>query len=124
MKIGLVWLAALLGGCTSAAQPGSAPNKSEIAGRLAGTPQRCVPIERDQALRVDEGDRHTLLYGNGRRIWANHLGPNCSFNRGDVLVIKPIGSDYCKGDFVRSFDPVSRFPGSSCILGDFVPYTR
>jgi hypothetical protein len=83
-----------------------------------------VPIERDQALRVDEGDRHTLIYGYGAKIWANHLGPHCSFNRGDVLVIKPIGSDYCRGDLVRSFDAVSRFPGSSCLLGDFVPYTR
>ncbi len=81
-------------------------------------------IEQDQALRVDEGNRHMLLYGQGRRIWASNLGPNCGFNRGDVLVVHPIGSNYCKGDLVRSFEPVSRFPGTSCLLGDFVPYTR
>jgi hypothetical protein len=123
MKARTTALALLLGSC-AAPQPNPAPGHSELSGRTAGAPQRCVPIERDLSLRADEGDRHTLLYGQGRRIWANHLAPNCSFDRSDVLVIKPIGSDYCRGDFVQSFDPVSRFPGSSCILSDFVPYTR
>jgi hypothetical protein len=123
MKTRALVLAMLLESCT-APQPGPASGQSELAGRVAGKPERCVLIERDEALRVDEGNRHTLLYGHGGRIWANHLAPNCGFNRGDVLVIKPIGSDYCRGDFVRSFDPVSRFPGASCVLGDFVPYTR
>ena len=123
MKARAFGLALLVGSCT-APQPNAPPGRSDLAGRVAGAPQRCMPIERDQALRVDEGNRHTLLYGYGQRIWANHLAPNCGFNRGDVLVVKPIGSNYCKGDLVRSFDPVSRFPGSSCILGDFVPYTR
>jgi hypothetical protein len=27
-------------------------------------------------------------------------------------------------DLVRSFDRLSRIPGSACVLGDFVPYTR
>ena len=123
MKARVVLLSVLLGSCT-APQTSAPPGRSDLAGRVAGAPQRCVMIERDEALHVDEGNRHTLLYGHGRRIWANNLGPNCGFDRGDVLVIRPIGSNYCKGDLVRSFDPVSRFPGTSCILGDFVPYTR
>ena len=106
---GRVWgLALMLGGCT-APHSGAAPARSELAGKVAGAPQRCVLIERDQALRVDEGDRHMLLYGYGRKIWANRLAPNCGFNRGDVLVIKPIGSDYCRGDLrsiVRSGQPL------------------
>jgi hypothetical protein len=28
------------------------------------------------------------------------------------------------GDLVRSFDSVSKIPGPSCRLGDFIPYTR
>jgi len=39
-------------------------------------------------------------------------------------VTEPIGSQYCRGDIVRSFDRQSRIPGPACILGDFVPYTR
>ena len=99
-------------------------NTSELAGRTAGALQRCIPIERDLGLRVDYADHSILLYGQGRKIWANHLARGCSFTPGDVLIAQPIGSDYCRGDFVRSVDPVSRFPGSSCILGEFVPYTR
>jgi hypothetical protein len=123
MKACAVFVAMLLGSCT-AAQPGAPPGQSELAGRVAGAPQRCVLVERGEALRVDEANRHVLLYGHGRRVWANHLAPNCGFNRGDVLLVRPIGSSYCKGDLVRSFDPVSRFPGSSCYLGEFVPYSR
>ena len=115
------FLLLLLGSC--AAPPTSVPGRAtELTGRVAGVPQRCVPIERDIALRVSDGDRSTLLYGTGRKIWANHLPRGCGFNQGDVLVVQPIGSDYCRGDFVRSIDPVSRFPGPSCYLGDFVPY--
>jgi hypothetical protein len=49
----------------------------------------------------------------------------CSgFSQWDVLVMEPIGSQYCRGDLVRSVDPVSRIPGAACQLGDFVPYTK
>lgn len=98
--------------------------KSELDGRVAGAPQRCVLIEPDIALRVDEHDHHILLYGYGRRIWGNNLGPDCSFRPSDTLVVQTIGPDYCRGDIVRSIDPVSRFPGTSCRIGDFVPYTK
>ena len=108
----------------AAPPPESAPGQAtELTGRVAGAPQRCVPIERDISLRVADGDRNSLLYGSGRKIWANHLPAGCGFNPRDILVIQPIGSDYCQGDLVHSVDPVSRFPGPSCYLGDFVPYT-
>ena len=57
-------------------------------------------------------------------IWANPLGPHCSFRSDDVLVTEPIGSSYCRGDLVRSFDSQSRIPGPACVLGDFIPYRR
>ena len=114
----------LTAGACSAPPPSATPGvATELAGRIAGVPQHCVIIEPDIALHVAEGDRTTLLYGSGRRIWANHLPPGCGFNQGDILVVQPIGSDYCRGDFVYSVDPVSRIRGQSCYLGDFVPYT-
>ena len=121
MKARIAAIAAVVGSCAAPPPPGPA---SELVGRVAGTPQRCVLIDRSESLRVASEDRHTLLYGRGRTVWANRLGPGCGFNRGDVLVIRPIGSSYCRGDLVRSFDPVSRFPGPSCYLGDFFPYAR
>ena len=110
--------------CVGPPPAGTTSRPSELDGRVAGTPQGCVSIERDLSLRVADGDRNLLLYGYGQRIWANRLPAGCGLNQGNTLVVQTIGLDYCRGDFVRSLDPVSRFPGPSCYLGDFVPYTR
>lgn len=124
MRIRVILLAAMLGAC-AAPPPDFAPRQAfELVGRVAGAPQRCVLIQSGASLRVSDGDRHTLVYGSGRTIWANHLGPHCGFGSGDVLVTEPFGSYYCRGDLVRSFDPYSKIPGPACILSDFVPYTR
>jgi hypothetical protein len=96
----------------------------ELVGRAAGAPQRCVSISAQQSLRVSESDSHLLVYGDGRTIWANPLGPHCSFRRDDVLVTEPVGSFYCRGDIVRSFDRISHIPGPACVFGDFIPYNR
>jgi hypothetical protein len=112
----------------SCAAPAPGPDRQgppvELAGTVAGPPQRCISLNQLDALRVSDGDRHTLVYGNGRTIMANHLGPSCGFGRDDVLVTEPTGSQLCGGDIVRSFDRNSRIPGPSCVLSQFVPYTR
>ena len=95
----------------------------ELAGRAAGPPQRCVSIVSQQSLHPADRDHHILLYGYGRTIYANQLGPQCTFRSDDVLVMEPAGSFYCRGDIVRTFDRLSRIPGPACVLGDFVPYT-
>ena len=100
----------------------SAPN--ELAGRSAGAPQRCALIQAGEALRVSESDRHIILYGKGRTIWASRVAPACAIDVNDILVTDPIGPYYCRGDLVRSFDRINRVPGAACKLGDFVPYTR
>jgi hypothetical protein len=124
MKRTLVLAMLALGSCAPptpvAQQQGPA---LELAGRVAGTAERCVAILPQQSLRIADGDRHLLLYGNGRTIWANHLG-QCTFGTDDVLVTEPVGSSYCRGDIVRSFDRFSRIPGPACVLSDFVPYSR
>ena len=122
MKVRLILLIPLVAGC--AAPPTAAPQQaSELTGRAAGAPQRCVPIRATDSLRISENDRHTLVYGSGRTVWANPLG-SCGFGVNDVPITEPMGSSYCRGDIVRSFDRYSRIPGPSCVLGDFVPYTR
>lgn len=115
---------AILAACAGPPQA-SAPEQVpvELAGRTAGAPQHCVPMVRTDAFRVSQSNRHVLLYGTGRTIWANRVDDGCEFNPNDVLVTQPFSGSYCRGDIVHSFDP-SRFPGPSCRLGDFVPYTR
>jgi hypothetical protein len=114
---------ALFAGC-AAPPPDSPPRQpAELVGRTAGTPLACVRTEPSSSLRISENNRHVLVYGSGRTIWANHLG-GCGFGQNDILVIEPTGSQYCRGDLVHSIDRYSKIPGPTCALMDFVPYTR
>ncbi|MFL6725982.1 MAG: hypothetical protein ACJ8FS_05660 [Sphingomicrobium sp.] len=125
MKRNLALFALVVASC-AAPQPGAEQQgpPRELAGRSAGAPERCVLIAPLDSLRVSDTDRHLLLYGNGRTMWANQLGRQCGFGSDDVLVTEPVGSYYCRGDLVRSFDRFSRIPGPTCVLGDFVPFSR
>jgi len=127
MKHRAVLIALLLGSCAEPPPPGPPPPQGpvrELAGRFAGKIEHCVPIQQIESMRVADNDRHLLLYGSGRTIWVNHLGPECGFGRDDVLVTQPFGSSYCQGDIVRSFDRYSKIPGPSCVLSDWVSYNR
>ena len=123
MKLRIAAVVAMLGAC-AAPPPDRQVPPQELAGRTAGTPQRCIALTFIEALHVSDTDRHTLLYGSGRTIFANHLGPSCGFGPNDLLVSEPIGTQLCGGDIIRSIDRNSHIPGPSCVLGDFVPYTR
>jgi hypothetical protein len=124
MRLPVLVLTALIGSCVA---PPPAPNSgprqvTELVGRVAGPPQRCIPIQIDGNLRPSSSDPGTLLYGNGSLIWANHMSPGCHFDFNDTLVLNPTGSSYCQNDIVRSFQGSSRFPGPSCFMGPFIPY--
>src|SRR4051795_13295959 len=124
MRVRVIVLSASLSACTAAPPPPAVPGPMpELAGRVEGPAQRCVTMRPTETLRPAESDRHTLIYTIGSTIWANHIGA-CSFDRNDALLIERTGSDLCRGEIVRSFDPVPKIPGPACILGDFVPYTR
>jgi hypothetical protein len=119
----IISLAALLPACT-APQPATTTAAAipELAGRVAGSPQRCITFEQGEALRF--AGPHAVIYGNGRTIYLNPL-PGCSpIKSSDILVLEPIGSRYCRGDFVRTRDNVTGLPGPGCRLGDFIPYSR
>jgi hypothetical protein len=126
MRLVAISILAILAGCAAPEPPPAGPPQEprELAGRVAGQPERCMLIQPGEALRVSENDGQTLLYGRGRTIWANRVGPGCSFSGNDILVSEPIGSYYCRGEVVRSFDRFTRIPANSCRLGDFVAYTR
>ena len=124
MKRRIAALALIAGSCAGPQPETQSRPPVELAGRTAGTPERCVSIQQSEALRISDTNRHVLIYGSGRTIFANQLGPQCGFGRDDVLVTEPIGSYHCRGDIIRSFDRFSRIPGPSCVLGDWVAYRR
>lgn len=115
---------AALTGCT--APPAPAANNTPIAaieGRVAGPPQRCVLTE--QGTGLTPVNRNTVTYRSGKTVWVNQMQGTCGgFRQWDVMVIEPIGTQYCAGDLVRSFDAVSKIPGPTCRLGEFIPYTK
>ena len=123
MRVVPAALSACLAACAASPPGPVTAQPTELAGRVAGGAQRCVLIVQGEGLRL--ADSHTILYGQGRTLWVNRLAPECSgLSRSDALVIEPLGSQYCRGDLVRTIDPVSRLPGPACRLGDFIPYTR
>lgn len=124
MKLGIAAIALIIAACVAAPASMEVRQASELAGRTAGPARRCVPIERNEGLRVANGDTHTILYGRGGTVWANRLGPDCGFAQNASLIVQPVSASYCRGDLVRSIDPTSGIRGPSCFLGDFVPYTR
>lgn len=124
MRLAALLIPLTLAACSAPQPPEQRQRPSELQGRVAGTPQHCVTIVPSQGLRISDSDRHILLYGGGKTLWVNDLGPGCGFGANDILVMQPLGGRYCRGDIARSIDNLSRIPGPTCVLGDFVPYRR
>ncbi|MEO6224294.1 MAG: hypothetical protein ABIO80_00350 [Sphingomicrobium sp.] len=123
MRSPLILVAVLLGSCVAPPPGPVGPFQAqELLGRVAGPAQRCVYIQRDMALRPANGDPSTLLYGFGKTIYANHLSAGCGFRQDQTLIMHPIGSEYCVNDVARSVE-IGGFPGPSCNLNMWVPYT-
>lgn len=122
MRSAIIGLAVLFSGCAAPPPPASSAAIPELAGRTAGTPQRCITFNRQEGLHV--AGPHTLAYRDGRTIWVNSV-PGCAALRySDILVTEPMGTQYCSGDIVKTRDNSSFIPGPSCRLNEFVPYTK
>lgn len=124
MRIFLLGLAAAaIAGCTAPPPSSSVPTvMPELAGRVAGAAKRCITFSQGEGLRI--AGPSTLTYRAGRTIYVNEV-PECTTLRSsDILILEPVGSQYCRGDFVRTRDNQSGIPGPGCRLNDFVPYTR
>ena len=123
MRLMIPLSAMLMCGCAAPQPYATAHHDQELGDRKAGASQECIPAQHGQELRVADNDRHILLYGSGKTIWASHLRGLCGFSSDDQLIGDPWHGQYCSGQLVRSLD-VSRAEGPSCVLGDFTPYAR
>lgn len=95
-----------------------------LAGRIAGTPQTCLPTYRSQDMIVI--DDNTVLFRDGNRYWRTELLGGCpGLGRpGTALVTRQFGSgNLCRGEIAQVFDTGSNFTVGSCSFGEFVPYT-
>ena len=115
---------------TTASQPtrsaqAEADLAKALAGRVAGTPVKCIPTYRADDMRII--DDWTILFKDGSTIYLQNPRGGCpgiAAHR-NVLISKPMPSNQlCSGDIQQLFDPVSRIGGGACVFGDFVPYTK
>ncbi len=129
--LSLIFTTAILVGCSTAPQPERSARQQArlqelVAGKVAGAPLSCLPNHRaDDMVVIDD---NTLAFRDGsRRTWVNTLRGGCS-NIGSgnyALVTRQYGgTGLCRGDIAQVADLSNGFTVGSCVLGDFVPYTR
>ncbi|HWV12941.1 MAG TPA: hypothetical protein VN110_06560 [Sphingobium sp.] len=120
----------MLAACADGNEPARLTEKQAVRleealnGKVAGEPVSCV--SRYPGASLTAISESVLLYRvSGRLIYRNDLNGSCTgLGRGDTLVIKPTGagSQYCRGDIVRSADLVTGSITGGCALGSFTPY--
>jgi hypothetical protein len=94
----------------------------EITGKVAGRPEKCLPLQRSNDMVVIDDD--TILYRDGRTTYLNRPLGSCNMlGRGSyALVTRSTGSALCRGDIANVVDASTGVTVGSCALGDFVPY--
>lgn len=94
-----------------------------LKGLHPGAAQRCVSRDRVSETRGFDGE---ILFVAGRnRIWRNETVGSCrGLARGDLMVTRSFGRDYCAGDMVQTRARLGGMITGSCSLGEFVPYTK
>lgn len=118
-----------LAGCSASyadhggAVPAATDDRLEraLAGRVAGPPQQCLPINRATQSTVHRG---AILYRSGNTVYRNDLNGCPELNFNTVPVIKVRGSTVCAGEIVQLADRGIGGPVGACSFGPFVPYTR
>ena len=118
---------ALLAACVSTAADGPTRDQRafqrDIAERVAGETERCLPYSSSSTGGVRIVDNRTVVYRVGGTLWVNTLRGECPGLRpGDTLITEPFGSSLCDGDRLRALQPGSSIPGPTCLFGRFTPY--
>ncbi len=120
--------AAILTGCTGPYEPrpltpkqASALEKA-LTGKVAGEKVACISQIPRTDMRVISDS--VLLYRvSGRLIYRNDLIGSCNgLTRGDTLITRSFGSQYCRGDIANVANLQTGTRSGGCALGDFTPY--
>lgn len=128
MRASICLMPLMLAACAGGSEPPRLTEKqaarleAALDGKVAGEPVNCV--SRYPGSSLTAVSESVLLYRvSGRLIYRNDLIGSCTgLGRGDTLIIKPTGSQYCRGDIARSADLVTGSISGGCALGSFTPY--
>ena len=116
-------LIVLVAGCAATGASTSAGEDlaRDLESRVAGPAESCVSA--DPPHNLTPIDARTLTYRDGPTLWVNRLEAACPGLRAyDRVLVESHGGRFCRGDHIRSLEPVGGIPGPVCFLGDFVPY--
>lgn len=124
-------ITAALAGCMAAPPPpGPTPRAQErlselLTGKVAGPPVSCLPSYKANDMVVV--DDNTLAFKDSTsRVYVNHPQGGCSsLSAGHTaLVTRTPGSGLCRGDIAQVVDTLNGITVGSCVINDFIPYTR
>ena len=97
--------------------------QKELAGKEPGEKVACVTRLRSFDSLQAISDEVLLYRQSSKLIYKNELIGRCSgISRGDTLVLRTFGSQYCRGDMAYAVDLVTGMQRGACALGDFIPY--
>lgn len=107
-------------GVSSRSPDDSAALAKELAGKTAGQPRSCIPLN---DARSPKAYRDALVYRTSRRLTYVNAARGCdSFDPDPIFVNRLMTSQLCRGDVVQLVSRAGAIPGSFCVLGDFTPY--
>lgn len=107
-------------GASSRSPDDSAAIAKEVAGKTAGEPRSCIPLD-DASSATAYHD--AIVYRTSRRLTYVNAARGCdAFDPDPIFVNRVMGSQLCKGDIVQLVSRTGGIPGPFCILGDFTPY--
>jgi hypothetical protein len=128
-------IAALLAGCNAAASPRDtayAQAKAQarlnqlLAGKVPGRPVSCLqPYRQNDMIVIDD---YTIAFRDGTsRVWINKPQGGCNLlSAGPYALVthETGGLGLCRGDIGRVVDTLNHQTVGSCVMSDFIPYTR
>lgn len=119
----ILLLAPMLLSCAPSVPPAGTLISRDLAGRIVGAPQTCVPTVSSGTLTAI--DASTLAYHSGNIIYLNHPEAPCpAIVPLSTLIVDAAPGHYCRGDRVRGIEYGGGIPGPVCILGDWIAYRR
>lgn len=118
----------MLAGCSGSYTPAPLTPKQTseldkaLAGKVQGEKTSCINQIPRTDMRVISNS--VILYRVSRKlVYRNDLIGQCSgLTRGDALIVRSFGSQYCRGDIAQTANLTAGTLSGSCALGDFTPY--
>ena len=93
-----------------------------LEGRVAGEPERCLPMAASSDMKVI--DRTAIVYGRGETLWVNRPSNADSLDDDDILVRSSHTAQVCSLDMVKMVERTSMMQVGTVGLNEFVPYRK